>query len=406
MDVICSSVGTLGRHRRRFGLVAALVALIFIAATPATVQAHPRSRPEPGVTVATYNLYLGADLRPLFAAQPGADPVALAGQVYESMVRTNFPERAEVIAREIAEQSPAMIGLQEVALWQTAPISQPDALQPAYDFLAILLAELEARGAPYEAVAANVNFSAALPISDALLGRFTDRDVILARAEAGDQRAQTSNPTSHTFSAVVPVVVAGQPIEVPRGWSSVDVRDRGRAYRFVNTHLEAFSAEVRGLQARELAAWVEDSPLPVVLVGDLNTARGAMADAYGVFTGAGFIDAWVAAMGEDPGYTAGQAPDLMNQPSQLDHTVDYVLYQADACIAAIPGSGAILGEEPEDRTPSGLWPSDHAGVAVTLHLRNRACGELTRATRPASVGARTARTCCTSTAGATIWQEA
>lgn len=369
MDPICSSVRKRGEDRRVFGLAAALVALVVIAATPGTVQAHPRSRPD-HVTVATYNLYLGADLTPLFAAEPGADPVALAGQVYEAMVRTNFSERAEVIAREIAEQSPALVGLQEVALWQTAPIAQPDALAPAYDFLAILLAELEDRGAPYEAVAANVNFSAALPIGDALLGSFTDRDVILARADPHDRRVRISNHTSRTFTAVLPVVVAGQPIEVPRGWSSVDVWDRGRAYRFVNTHLEAFSADVRALQAQELAAWVGGSPLPVVLVGDLNTARGATADAYGILTGAGFVDAWVAAMGDAPGYTAGQAPDLMNLPSQLDHTVDYVLYQADACIAAIPRSGEVLGEEPDDRTPSGLWPSDHAGVAVTLQLRH------------------------------------
>jgi hypothetical protein len=28
----------------------------------------------------------------------------------------------------------------------------------------------------------------------------------------------------------------------------------------------------------------------------------------------------------------------------------------------------VLGEEPEDRTAAGLWPSDHAGVVATLHL--------------------------------------
>jgi hypothetical protein len=28
----------------------------------------------------------------------------------------------------------------------------------------------------------------------------------------------------------------------------------------------------------------------------------------------------------------------------------------------------VLGEELEDRTPAGLWPSDHAGVVATLHL--------------------------------------
>jgi hypothetical protein len=29
-----------------------------------------------------------------------------------------------------------------------------------------------------------------------------------------------------------------------------------------------------------------------------------------------------------------------------------------------------VGHELEDRTPSGLWPSDHVGVWAVLHLEN------------------------------------
>ena len=29
----------------------------------------------------------------------------------------------------------------------------------------------------------------------------------------------------------------------------------------------------------------------------------------------------------------------------------------------------VVGEDPDDRTESGLWPSDHAGVVATLELR-------------------------------------
>jgi hypothetical protein len=28
----------------------------------------------------------------------------------------------------------------------------------------------------------------------------------------------------------------------------------------------------------------------------------------------------------------------------------------------------LVGEKPSDRTPSGLWPSDHAGVVASLRL--------------------------------------
>jgi hypothetical protein len=67
------------------------------------------------------------------------------------------------------------------------------------------------------------------------------------------------------------------------------------------------------------------------------------------------------------GYTAGQTDDLTNVPSTIDHTVDYILH-TDGAMVSVTGSGAIVGEELADRTPSGLWPSDHAGVVLTLHL--------------------------------------
>jgi hypothetical protein len=32
----------------------------------------------------------------------------------------------------------------------------------------------------------------------------------------------------------------------------------------------------------------------------------------------------------------------------------------------LPRSATLLGGRPEDRTPSGLWPSDHVGVAAVV----------------------------------------
>jgi hypothetical protein len=42
-----------------------------------------------------------------------------------------------------------------------------------------------------------------------------------------------------------------------------------------------------------------------------------------------------------------------------------VLYQPRG-VEAVGAEG--IGEDLEDRTPTGLWPSDHAGVVATLHL--------------------------------------
>ncbi len=43
-------------------------------------------------------------------------------------------------------------------------------------------------------------------------------------------------------------------------------------------------------------------------------------------------------------------------------------HDEDGYVDAVAGSGDIVGEELNDRTDSGLWPSDHAAVVVTLHI--------------------------------------
>jgi len=73
----------------------------------------------------------------------------------------------------------------------------------------------------------------------------------------------------------------------------------------------------------------------------------------------------VVAHGPEGGFTAGQTELLDNVPSKLDHRVDYVLYQPRGVEAV---AAEVIGEELEDRTAAGLWPSDHAGVVATLHL--------------------------------------
>lgn len=185
--------------RRRWRIAATFLVFLVVTGPPSAAQEGAPSVAERQFTVMTYNLYLGADLGPLFVAPPGPDLVAAAAAVYAQMVGTDFPERAEVIAREVAEESPALVGLQEVALWQTGPLSDPTQLQPTYDFLATLLGELDERGARYEPVATNVNFGGALPISATTLASFTDHDVILARSDLPTSELKVSNPTSHTL---------------------------------------------------------------------------------------------------------------------------------------------------------------------------------------------------------------
>ena len=99
----------------------------------------------------TRNLFLGADLRPVYAAlsERLADvPDAVAG-VLGMVQRTDFPARARAIAGEIEAARPDLIGLQEAAVWRSSSYEA--------DNLELLEAELASRGLEYRRVATVTN---------------------------------------------------------------------------------------------------------------------------------------------------------------------------------------------------------------------------------------------------------
>jgi endonuclease/exonuclease/phosphatase family metal-dependent hydrolase len=351
-------------------LVALVAGLVVLTAAAPGAGAAPAAS-ERQVTAMSYNLYLGANLQPLFGATP--ETVAgLAQAVWDHVEQVDFRIRAQAIARLIDGSDPDVVGLQEVALWERGPT--PAALAPVYDYQQILLDALAARGERYRAVSTSHNFrSPAVPLAGGGVARFTDRDVILVRDGQPGPALRVTNPRDGRFLARIPVpspLFAGA--AVVRGWTSVDVTVRGKSFRFVDTHLEAYSATVRNLQAAELAGRLAVSPLPVVLVGDLNSPPTDTSGAYGILTAVlGLRDAWTAVHGPEGGYTSGQTDDLDLPESRLDHRIDYVLYRPGRIRAV---AADVVGEEQVDRTPPtpeapfGLWPSDHAGVVATLRL--------------------------------------
>jgi endonuclease/exonuclease/phosphatase family metal-dependent hydrolase len=99
----------------------------------------------------------------------------------------------------------------------------------------------------------------------------------------------------------------------------------------------------------------------VVLVGDFNSQPGDPAPAK--FTAAGLSDAWVKTSEGEAGLTCCQVPpdSIVNPVSKLSQRIDYVFsrgLRAD--------DTHLVGDTPKSRTPSGLWPSDHAGLVATL----------------------------------------
>jgi hypothetical protein len=303
--------------------------------------------------VVTYNLYLGADIARIAAGDP---PAAL----FATVQQTDFATRAVAIAREIAELRPALVGLQEAYLWRLQvpgdgppPIGTP-ATAPVIDQLALLLAALEAEGLRYDVAAVQPQVDVELPVAE--VGgdlRITDRDALLVRRDVRWQDARGGS-----FQAKVPFPVPGLgTLEVPRGWTAVDVKFRGEWLTFATTHLEAFSQLVADLQATELAALLPSSGR-VVLTGDLNFASAAA-----ILEAAGYRDLWARVNPDDPGFTCCQLEDLSNAESLLDERIDFIMYRG-----GIQGRGAeLLGDEPGDRI-DGLWPSDHAGVFGLLRL--------------------------------------
>jgi endonuclease/exonuclease/phosphatase family metal-dependent hydrolase len=342
----------------------------------------------------TRNLYLGANLTPAIAAKTLDEFIAANGRILREVTANDFPTRAEGLADEILEKRPDLVGLQEVALWRTAPpnlaplSTGPSATTVRYDYLRELLDELNegkgkgGKGKPqYEVVVVQDEFDLEAPADEnntpndgpggplanaEINGRLTMRDVILARRGAG---VQTWNAQGANFKVLLPAPILGATVPIKRGWTATDAKVRGsHPFRFVNTHLEAFEPNVRAAQAAELVApgGPATSELPVVLLGDLNsdddTVAGADRLAYEVLLAAGMVsrstndplscclDSSLLAVG-----AGGSVADF-------DHQVDHVLTRDPAQV--ILQSSAVTGLLPVN----GFWSSDHAGVFSSLRF--------------------------------------
>jgi len=371
-------------------LTTALVALTVIgcadavAPTPAPLALAVVALPDAGargLTVMTRNLYLGADLFAVVEGDPRQLPLRVI-QAWQHILMMNFPERAGSIADEIAATSPELIGLQEVPLYRIDPTGDAafggtnPATVVALDYLTTLQSALAARGQCYNAVASNSLTDVELPaiVSASPLRfidiRYTDRDVILARCDV-----PTSDAQSGVYTAKVVFTVGPTSIPAPRGWTSTLATVGGVTFRFANTHLETDgSPAIQVAQANELLGVLAAESNPVVLVCDCNSAAdGSQTATYGLLTGSGgFADAWSEAHPRDPGYTSSLPDGFFTDPL-LRTRIDLVLarygFNASPNAGIVGGVHAdVVGETSAERTASGLWPSDHAGVVATLNM--------------------------------------
>jgi endonuclease/exonuclease/phosphatase family metal-dependent hydrolase len=351
----------------RIKLLVAVAATALLAVPVARAdQPHPFAG-DRQVTVMTQNLYLGTDLNPIFGAPSLPALFAAVGAGWAQVQSNDFRARAQAIADQIAAAQPDLVGLQEAELYRTDVPSDGSATPAetvAYDFIQLLMGALAQRGLTYKPVAVfngtDVELPAGLPPT--LDVRFSDRVTMLGRTDEKTADLKLSNPQAGTYQTALTIPTVAGTITAPRGWVSVDVKIRGESFRIVDTHLEAFSPLVRNPQAGELLAGPADTELPVVAVGDFNSGPGTDRGAYNILVAGGFSDAWPSLNGV--GWTCCHPADLHNPSPALTKRVDLVLTRGGFQTV----SAEVVGEEPGDRTASGLWPSDHAGVVATLRL--------------------------------------
>lgn len=356
---------------------------------PAIADDHAAHR-QGNIRVMTQNLYVGADLfRIVNAGSPQQVPIAVA-QTLAIIKQTNFTERAEAIANQVKQEKPDLIGLQEVSKIRIQSpsdyfIGNPqNAQQVLYDYLQILQAALERRGLHYYVASSVNNADVEMPAVTGLdeYGnprfidvRLSDRDVILAR-----KNIKTSHPESANYQVNLVLPIAGGNVPFTRGYTAVDAKVRGITYRVVNTHLEVYGegmiAAVQALQAQELVGVLANETRPLVLLGDFNSSPENPVDPntgiippFKQLSWSGFQDAWLHGKNADkPGFTCCQAEDLSNPVSQASERIDHIFYRSD--VTATGNDAAIkiktVGNNVQDKTPSGLWPSDHAGLAALM----------------------------------------
>jgi endonuclease/exonuclease/phosphatase family metal-dependent hydrolase len=313
------------------------------------------------VTVMSRNVYLGADLTPIYGALTTGDPAIIAAAVelvYGQAMSSDFVGRAEAIADEIAAEKPHLVGIQEATVWSNQ-------LYPnmTVDFLDLIMMMLEGKGQHYEVAVQATGFDESFgPIGLQI------SDVILARTDLPTAWLKLSNAQYGYYQAVVSFTLPdGSVIAIPRQWASVDVKVRGKSFRFITTHLESLEppllpVNVRFLQAQELVAVPANTRMPVIIVGDFNSETSTVDDAAWFLIQNGFFDTWIEAHPGDPGYTCCHPHDLGDPGSTLEKQIDFVFARGDFRVI----EAGLVGDDPGDMTASGLWPSDHAGVVDTV----------------------------------------
>jgi len=351
-------------------LVSLLVVLVLLSAGVQSVSACE----PPQLNVMTRNMDAGSDFWYVLTADPNDLSAILVAitQTYQEMLNSNIAQRADGIAAEIQKQHPDMIALQEVTTLSSGPYGSTE-LTVVVSGLDSLMAALKTRGLHYKAIVVQKNADISLPAFDAnyqnmIQVGLTDYDAVLVRTDlpAADLKVRNQQADHFSAAATLNFTVAGQSIPFLRGWITVDVKVRGKNYRFATTHLETFSPDYQAAQTNELLSGPLNTDLPLILAGDLNSDAHAPSwengPAYGILTSAGFVDVWSKIHPNNAGITWPLFLEDSGIGPSTPQRIDLILTRGSG---VAPMRIVLTGLNPRN----GLWSSDHAGVAAAFRLR-------------------------------------
>jgi endonuclease/exonuclease/phosphatase family metal-dependent hydrolase len=351
-------------------LLLPLVSAVLLALAPAA-----EAKRGPKLTVMTRNVYLGGNIAGPIPAPTRDEFEQKATTLWQAVAATDFPARARLLAREVKRTKPDVIGMQEVALWRRGADGIKDgtttpATAVVYDFLKSLRSELKRAGQRYRVGSVQTEADLEAPVSLGYDVRLTMRDVVLVRVRKG---LKIRRRLGANYAAVLEVPTAIGTLASRRGWAAADLSLAGKRFRIVDTHLEAFSDDHRLRQASELLGpgGPVRSQQRVIVTGDINSdptgATGANPAAYQRFIAAGLKDTWLSVRPRSPGFSCCFKTETIKDPppAPFDHRVDHVFTKGRLPVLG----GRVVGNDPANRTASGLWPSDHGGAVMTLRLR-------------------------------------
>ena len=393
---------SLARALTAGALAAGLLALPVLATSAQAGETTRARASAPALKVMTRNLYLGTDInRPIAAVQGKTTPQEIldalgnaTDEARDIVDKTDFGTRSRLLAKEIAAKQPDLVGLQEVAMWRSGPFeplmaTTLNAETVDYDYLKMLLAALRAEGVRYQAVSVNWLADVEAPAFEGTLAdpttlknmrdvRMTMRDVILKRVGSG---IKILKHREKRYAHNLEVTIAGKTLNFGRGYQWVDAQRGDQKFRFINTHLEAFSSDIAYKQAQQLLAGPGDANKTTIIVCDCNSdpLNGSVKTALGdtqphwapywlITSQGGFHDTWLQWKQPQYGWTSGLSELVDDETAAgFDHRIDMVFARtADGNRLRVVG-GAVTGNTVAAKDPAtGLWPSDHAGVVMRL----------------------------------------